>query len=160
MQNIPDKNEQLPQLRALIRQQRWAALSTVDHKGEPHASMVAYAFNQKTGELYLHLSTLAEHTRNLLEHPQASLVISESDDGRADPQELARAGLNGTLTPINTADPDYAEARGCYLTRLPDALPRFDFSDFSLFRFRVEKVRYVGGFARAFSYRGSELLEE
>jgi heme iron utilization protein len=158
MENMPDKNEQLPQLRALIRQQRWAALSTVDQKGEPQASMVAYAFSEETGELYLHLSTLAEHTRNLLEHPQASLVISESDDGRADPQELARAGLNGTLIPIDTADPGYAAARACYLRRLPDAAPRFDFGDFALFRLRVEKVRYVGGFARAFSYRGSELL--
>jgi heme iron utilization protein len=160
MQNIPDKNEQLPQLRALIRQQRWAALSTVDGKGEPQASMVAYAFNEKAGELYLHLSTLAEHTRNLLEHPLASLVISEPDDGRADPQELARVGLNGSLSVIEKTDPGYGEAKACYLTRLPNAAPRFDFSDFSLFRLRVEKVRYVGGFARAFSYRGSELLPD
>ncbi len=157
---MPDKNEQLPHLRALIRQQRWAALSTVDRKGKPQASMVAYAFNEKTGELYLHLSTLAEHTRNLLEHPQASLVISESDDGRADPQELARAGLNGSLSPINTNDPEYGEARELYLGRLPEAAPRFDFGDFALFRLRVENIRYVGGFARAFSYRGSELLPD
>lgn len=160
MENTPDKTEQLPYLRKLISQQRWAALATLDNKGEPQASMVSYAFNDKTGELYLHLSTLAEHTRNLAENPRVSLVISEPDDGRADPQELARASLSGTLAPIDTTEADYTAARDSYLARLPDAAPRFEFSDFRLFRLRVEKVRYVGGFARAFSYRGDQFLPE
>ncbi len=159
MQNNSDKNEQLPHLRQLVRQQRWAALATVGSKGEPQASMVSYAFDEATGDLYLHLSTLAEHTRNLAQNPHASLVISENDDGRDDPQELARAGLSGTISAILPDATEYAAARACYLARLPDAAPRFDFSDFCLFRFQPEKVRFVGGFARAFSYRGDELRQ-
>ncbi len=159
MENSTDKNEQLPLLRELIWRQRWAALASVSSKGEPLASMVAYAVNEATGELYLHLSTLAEHTRNLADKPQASLVISENEDNRDDPQELARASLTGLITPIETTEPEYPAAKACYLARLPGAAPRFDFSDFRLFRFHVEKVRYVGGFARAFSYQGEELLQ-
>ncbi len=159
MENRTDKNEQLSRLRELIQQQRWATLATVNDKGEPQASMVAYVFNEVTGEIYLHLSTLAEHTRNLANNPHASLAISENDDGRSDPQELARAGLNGTVVVIEASDERYAAAKACYLKRLPDAAPRFGFGDFRLFHFQVEKIRYVGGFARAFSYRGEELLQ-
>jgi len=159
MQNNLDKSEQLPHLRQLVRQQRWAALATVDSEGTPQASMVSYAFDIANGDLYLHLSTLAEHTRNLSHDPRASLVISKEDDGRSDPQELARATLSGTITPIVPEMNDYKMAKACYLARLPDAAPRFDFGDFSLFRLHVERVRFVGGFARAFGYRGEELLE-
>ncbi len=159
MENRAEKKEQLSRLRELVQQQRWATLATVNDKGEPQASMVAYAFNEATGDIYLHLSTLAEHTRNLAENPHASLAISENDDGRSDPQELARAGLNGTIVPVDTTDERYASVKACYLSRLPDAEPRFGFGDFRLFHFHVEKIRYVGGFARAFSYRGEELLQ-
>lgn len=158
MKNTPDKSEQLPHMRKLVRQQRWAALATVGIDGEPQSSMVAYAFDEECGDIYLHLSSLAEHTRNLVKEPRASLAISENDDGRSDPQELARAALSGTITPILPEMKCYQNARTVYLARLPEAEPRFNFGDFRLYRLRTEKVRFVGGFARAFSYRSDELL--
>jgi len=156
-ENNSDKNEQLPRLRQLIRQQRWAALATVGGNSEPQASMVAYAVAEKADELYLHLSTLAEHTRNLQQNPRASLVVGECDDGSGDPQQRARASLSGTMHIIEPDATDYAEAKAYYLARLPDAEQRFAFGDFRLLRFTIDKVRFVGGFAQAFSYRGNEL---
>lgn len=158
-ENAEHKREQLPHLRKLVRHQRWAALATIGSDGEPQSSMVAYAFDEECGDIYLHLSSLAEHTRNLAKEPRASMAISVNDDGRPDPQELARTTLSGTITPILPEMKCYQNAREVYLARLPEAKPRFDFGDFRLYRLRIDKVRFVGGFARAFSYRGDELLE-
>lgn len=136
---------------ALVRGQRWAALATVDEDGAPHASMVAYAPEADLAGLLLHLSRLARHTRYLLAQPQASLVISAPDTSTGDPQTLPRVAVDGLISAISPDDPAYAAARSCYLARLPDAEPRFDFADFMLLRFEPQNARYVGGFARAHS---------
>lgn len=134
----------------LLRGQRWAALATLDGH-EPLASMVAYAAEPDLGGLLLHLSHLAAHTRNLLATGRASVVISAPDAGAADPQTLSRLSLNGPVSRVAPEAPDYADLRACYLRALPEAEPRFAFRDFALFRLAPERLRYVGGFARAYS---------
>ncbi len=119
--------------------------------------MVAYALDEQYPALYLHLSHLAAHSRNLLDQPEASLVISEADSGTGDPQQLARATLYGQVTPFQRDDEDYSQARHTYLDRLPTAEPMFEFTDFRLFRFNIHKVRFVGGFAQAHSYKVIDL---
>ena len=151
------KSEQLPHLIKLLRDHRWAALATLGDNGAPEASMVAYASDDQQTALYLHLSQLATHSRNLQSHPDASLVISEADTGDGDPQQLARLTLFGQVTLLERDTPGYEEAKRCYLQRLPTATPLFDFADFRLFRFVIHKARFVGGFAQAHSYNDTEL---
>jgi putative heme iron utilization protein len=153
------KTEHLPRLRQLLQQQRWAALATLDGEQRPEASMVAYVLDEERGAVYLHLSTLAGHTRNLARNPQASLVISECDKGHGDPQQLARASLFGQITVITREEEGYETAKQRYLQRLADAAPLFDFGDFRLFRFHIERIRFVGGFAQAHSYRPEALQD-
>jgi putative heme iron utilization protein len=119
--------------------------------------MVAYAISRDGSELYLHLSELAPHTRNLQQNPRASLVISETDTGHGDPQQLARATLDGTVSELKPEASDYPSAQECYLSRLPDAQPLFSFGDFHLFRFRIEQLRFVGGFGQAYRFQPTEL---
>jgi putative heme iron utilization protein len=143
---------------SLIRSQRWAALSTIDADGKPAASMVAYAAEPDLTGLLLHLSRLAAHTRHLTERPAAALVVGEPDcDNRPDPQTLGRISITGTVEAIAGDAPGFAAARDCYLERLPEAAPRFGFTDFILLRFRIETLRYVGGFAAAHTLSGDEL---
>lgn len=151
------KSEHRQQIAAMLQQQRWAALATVDAAGLPAASMVAYALDREQGCLYLHLSGLAAHTRELLQQPAAALVIGECDMGCGDPQQLARLGLRGQCRCIARDVAGYAEARECYLRCLPDAEQLFGFADFILFRFVIQNARFVGGFGQAHSYRGEEL---
>lgn len=150
------KREQLPQLQSLLTQQRWAALATVDTACTPLASMVGYAMSETLDSATLHLSHLAAHTRNLLATPRAALVISAHDDGTGDPQQLPRATLQGRVEVIERESEMYHALRERYLQRLPDAAPLFDFPDFMLFRLAVEEIRFVGGFAQAFTYREQE----
>jgi len=160
MEGIVSKEEHLPRLQQLLREQRWAALATLGGEQQPEASMVAYVLNAARGEAYLHLSELASHTRNLLRHPQVSLVVSECDKQNGDPQQLARVSLMGRVSVFERDAEGYTEARQQYLQRLPDAEPLFGFSDFRLFRFHLETIRFVGGFAQAHSYRPEELRQE
>lgn len=151
------KSDHLEQIAGMLSQQRWAALATVGEAGLPAASMVAYAVDSRQGVLYLHLSGLAAHTRELLRQPVAALVLSDCDRGEGDPQQLARLSLRGSVTVVERDATGYDAARLCYLQRLPDAEQLFDFADFILFRFTVSAARFVGGFGQAHSYSGEEV---
>ena len=143
---------------ALIRTHRWAALATLD-AGEPLASMVAYALESGGGALLLHVSQLAQHTRNLLAHPRGALAITEPDALEGDPQRLQRVTVTGTASVLLPADPAYVAAAQAYIGRFPDAQMRFELGDFLLFRFTPADARYVGGFARAARFSWQEIVD-
>src|SRR3954453_9955951 len=147
---------------ALIRSQRWAALATLD-EGQPLASMVAYALDEDGTALLFFLSQLAQHTRNLIDSPRVSLVISEPDDGDDDPQRLQRVTLTGEARIVRRGSSEFDPAALRYVDRFPDALPRFELGDFLLVRCLPSDVRYVGGLARAARFTWQEVrgaLEE
>lgn len=143
-------------LATLIRGQRWAALATLGAEG-PEASHVAYALEGAFEGFLLHLSQLAAHTKHLLAEPRASLAIGEPDDGRADPQTLARVTLTGRVEPIERGSDDYRAAQAVYLARLPESAQLFGFADFRLFRLRPARARFVGGFAQARTFDAGAL---
>jgi len=151
------KPEELECCAALLRGRRWAALATAGAEG-PLASMVAFAPDPAWRGVLLHLSTLALHTRNLAASERASLVVSAADDGRGDPQELARLTLSGAATGIAPSAADYGVSRDAYVDRFPAAEARFAFADFHLYRLVPERVHFVGGFARARTLPGASFL--
>jgi heme iron utilization protein len=142
----------------LIRAQRWAALATSD-AGEPLASMVAYALEPPGTALIFHVSQLAQHTRNLLEHSRCSLAISEQDTSEDDPQRLQRVTLTGTVSVLHRNAEEYLPAAEAYIERFPDAQMRFELGDFLLFRFLPDDARYVGGFARAARFSWADIVQ-
>ncbi|MBH24345.1 MAG: pyridoxamine 5'-phosphate oxidase [Myxococcales bacterium] len=143
----------------IIRDLRWAGLATVDGDGAPHASMVAYVPEEDRLGLLLHLSRLSRHTRNLFANPTASLIISQPDPLSGDPQTLARITLTGQVEVIERDSAAWEAGRDRYLAALPDSERLFGFKDFTLFRFRPHKARYIGGFARAFSLTEAQLTD-
>ena len=132
----------------LVMSHRWAALATLGPNG-PLASMVAYSTNRDVSRVVLFLSSLSEHTRNLVNEPRVSLVISESDPGIGDPQTLARVSLRGTAEAVERTSPEFEDFWRSYIDRLPEAAARIVLGDFSLFRVVVDDAHYVGGFAQA-----------
>src|SRR5579859_1045175 len=81
-------------LARLIRDVRVAALGTL-RQGAPLVSLVAFLPEADFGSVCLRVSRLAWHTQDMLADPRVSLVIAEPDDGRPDPQTLARVTLRG-----------------------------------------------------------------
>ncbi len=132
----------------LLVRRRWAALATLREDGTPLASQVAVAPDPGHARLVLHLSDLAEHTRNLRRRPAVSLVAGDPDLGQADPQTLARLSVNARAVVLARPGADFEAARAAYLRASPEAAPRFAFADFHLVVLEVDEAHYVGGFAR------------
>ena len=134
----------------LIRGTRVAALGTL-HDGEPNLAMVAIAVESDFSAFYIHVSTLGKHTRDMQADPRVSLLITEADDRRPDPQTLARLSLNGTAEVLPRTNPHYPQVKHAYLARFPEAEQLFSLGDFNLWRISPKGGRFVAGFAQAFN---------
>jgi len=141
----------------LLRQQEVAALGTL-RQGEPFVSMVPYAL-LPDGAVVIHVSRLATHTRDMEEHPGVSLLVMAPRSPEVPAQALARATLQGEARPCPPEAAEHAAARAAYLARFPDSETMFGFSDFSLFLVRPRAVRFVGGFAQAWSITGESYAQ-
>lgn len=133
-----------------------AALGTL-HEGAPFVSMVPYAIGAE-GCFILHVSRLAAHTRDMLNNPEVSLLITESEASGKMPQALARVTVQGKAQLLERDSAKSSNARGLYLARFPDAAPLFGFSDFNIFVIEPVSARIVAGFAQAVTITGEELL--
>jgi putative heme iron utilization protein len=130
--------------RALVARGRVAALATLSEDGAPWNALVLYAA-LADGTPVLCLSTLAEHGRNLVRDPRASLAIGEPDSS-GDPLDSARVTLAGRVEEPAGAELD--QARAAYRSASPASERYGTFGDFTYYALRVERVRWVGGYGR------------
>jgi hypothetical protein len=137
-------------LARLIRGTRLAALGTL-HNGEPNLAMMAVAVESDLSAFYIHVSKLGKHTGDMEKDPHVSLLFTEVDDGRPDPQTLARISINGTAEMIPRTDPHCARFKHAYLMRFPEAEQLFSLGDFNLWRISPKGGRFVAGFGKAFN---------
>jgi len=137
-------------LAKLIRETRIAALGTL-HGGEPNLAMVAYSFAEDFSAFYIHVSRLGKHTAGMEADPRVSLLITETDDRRADPQTLARVSIRGTAEILPRTEPDYAQVKKNYLERFPEAEQLFQLGDFNIWKIIPKGGRFVAGFGKAFT---------
>lgn len=123
------------------------------HDGEPNLAMVAYAFAGDFSAFYIHVSKLGKHTVDMENDPRVSLLITETDDRRPDPQTLVRVSIRGTRTAeiLPRADPGYAQVKKTYLERFPGAEQFFSLGDFNLWKITPRSGRFVAGFGRTFN---------
>jgi heme iron utilization protein len=124
-------------------------LATLTTDGEPWASFVTYGL--LGGAPVLCVSNLAEHGRNLVADPRASIAIV-APQRDADPLASGRVTLAGVVE-APTGDERVA-ARDAHLSAVASANYYIDYSDFSLWVLRVQRVRWVGGYGRMDSAPG------
>ena len=145
--------------RRLIRAARSAALATAlprrsgSAESWPYASLVTVACDTDASPILL-LSQLSDHTRNLDADGRASLLF-EAASRRSNPQTGPRVTVMGRVEP--TTDERLARR---FLAHHPDAARYAGFADFGFYRMKVERARYVGGFAKAVWIMGRDLLFE
>ncbi|HXL08936.1 MAG TPA: pyridoxamine 5'-phosphate oxidase family protein [Candidatus Bathyarchaeia archaeon] len=148
-------NRELPDvLQQLIHSRIIAALGTL-HQGVPFVSMVPYAV-AKDGSFILHVSRLAAHTRDMLDNPEVSLLITESEGWGKMPQALARVTVQGRAEMLDRDSEKNTDAREVYLSRFPDAAPLFEFSDFNIFIIKPISARVIAGFGQAATITGED----
>jgi len=150
-------------LGALVRSRSVAALATL-HDGRPFASMIPYAVWHDDGRLRFvtHVSRLSAHTRDMLESPEACLLITAPEPDGTDavipPQALPRVSIPVTAEFVGAEHPDHAPLKAAYLGRFPFAAEWFALGDFSIVSFEPAAARFVAGFARAMTVSPAQLL--
>jgi putative heme iron utilization protein len=145
-------------LAQILRENRIAALGTL-RNGAPSVSLVAYVAAEDFSAFYLLVSHLAQHTQDMEKDKHVSLMISEPDDGREDPQTLARVTIRGNAEVMPIGVPGYMPAKDLYMARFPRSEPLFEFGDFGLWRILPKGGRYVAAFAKAFNLTADSLME-
>ncbi|MDX1889459.1 HugZ family protein [Mycolicibacterium sp. 050158] len=128
-------------------------LASLTATGDPWASFVTYGLLD--GAPVLCVSNLAEHGRNLAGDPRASIaIVAAATD--ADPLANSRITLAGQVE--RPSGDELAAARQAHLDAVPAAKYYVDYSDFTLWVLRVERVRWVGGYGRMDSATGSDYV--
>jgi len=145
-------------LARLIRGQRVAALGTL-RQGAPLVSMVSYLPEADFSGFLLRVSRLAWHTQDMLQDARVSLVIAETDDGRADPQTLARVTLRGEAVQQPGAGDDFERSKRAWLARFPESGVTFELADFSFWRIAPRDARYVAGLGRTYNLSAEALRQ-
>ncbi|MBL8100150.1 MAG: pyridoxamine 5'-phosphate oxidase family protein [Anaerolineales bacterium] len=145
-------------LAQIIRGTRIATLGTVRDES-PQVSMVAYIFADDFSAFHIFVSRLAQHTVDMQKNKEVSLLICETDDGRSDPQSLARVSIRGKAEQIQNGAPGYTLLKKQYLERFPESEQLFKLADFNFWRITPKGGRYVAGFAKAYNITAETLKQ-
>lgn len=126
----------------LLEKSQSAAFGTM-YGDVPFTSLVPYVLDGK-GRPILYISELAIHTKNIHKNPICSLMVGKED--KDDVFNSQRITFIGKIEKI--PEKDMAEAKKAYLKKYPTAeiLMEMELEDFSLYRIKITKIYYVGGF--------------
>lgn len=138
--------------RQFLRSTRSGILSTFSTKfpGYPFGSVAPFVLDH-SGQPIILISSIAEHTRNILANPKVSLLVFAGDE---DLQASARLTLIGEANMIDKEDENL---RARYLRYLPQAASYFDTHDFKFYRIEIAQARYIAGFGKMGWVSGDEL---
>ncbi|HHJ39517.1 MAG: hypothetical protein AXA67_09380 [Methylothermaceae bacteria B42] len=155
---MTDPNQLCKSCADFLAQRHSAILATTNTAGIPYASYApSVCFD---GDIYIFVSELATHTRNLMETGQASLLFIE-DEAQA-PQPFARRRLNLQCKAEEVTRKD---------TQFSQVMPRFretfgpvidvllNLNDFHLFCLHPYQGCYIEGFGRAFELEQETLRQ-
>jgi putative heme iron utilization protein len=126
-----------------LRSTRSGVLSTFSTKfaGYPFGSVAPFVLDHSSQPIIL-ISTIAEHTHNIMANPKVSLLVFAGDE---DLQASGRLTLMGEAKQIAKED---ADLRARYLRYLPQAASYFEMHDFSFYRIEINQARYIAGFGK------------
>jgi putative heme iron utilization protein len=145
-------------LARLILSTRLATLATL-REDLPQATLVAFAPASDFSAFYLHLNRLSPHAIDLQKESRLGLLIAETDDGREDPQTLARLSIRGSAEILPLGAPGYMLAKQIYLARFPHAQKRFSLSEFDLWRISPKGAYFTVGSGQTFNLTVEALME-
>lgn len=139
--------------REFLRSTRNGVLSTHSARfaGYPFGSIAPFVLDDEGNPLIL-ISTLAEHTKNIMADPHVSLIVF--NPASPDMQAGARLTLLGEA---RLADKQEGALRDRYLSSFPQAVQYFDMHDFSFYCIVVQQARFIGGFGKIHWVSGEDL---
>jgi putative heme iron utilization protein len=144
-------NETQERITNLVRSFQQASLATFGERF-PLVTKVMPAFVD--GEIYLLLSDLSEHTRNIKEHSKRVSIYFAAEETHATRLNNPRYTVMGKLYPV----PYNNEKNGEQYQRMLKEFDKMDkgasmygmFGDFNIYRFEQMDHLYVEGFGKAY----------
>jgi putative heme iron utilization protein len=143
-------------LHALLTGLPVASLGTL-HDGAPFVSMAPVVPAPDGTGFLIHVSRLAQHTRDMLVDARVSLMLMVPSEEGQDPLALPRVSLQGRAEELPADDSRHPAAARAYLARFPQAELTLGLGDFSFFLIRPTTGRLVFGFGRALSLDASQI---
>ncbi|MGE5361779.1 MAG: pyridoxamine 5'-phosphate oxidase family protein [Bacteroidales bacterium] len=119
--------------------------------GEPTASLLPYAVAPDMRSVYVQASTLARHSRAFEAGATISLLVHGLDTEEVDPLQVARLTVQAVVEPFERGTEAFEAASRVFIARLPSADMTLGLADFTLYRLRLGRGRYVAGFAQAYN---------
>ena len=134
--------------RRLLLQESFGVLSTIslDVPGYPFGSVTPYCTDAECRPI-IYISSIAQHTQNILADSRVSLTVVEKNHASDDVQ------ARGRLTCIANAQPvsdDEAGFRERYFRYFPSAREYELTHDFAFFRLELVRLRFIGGFGQIY----------
>jgi len=120
-------------------------------EGRPYVGLLPFAVNPDFSGAVVHASKLARHTVGLVAGAPFAALICQNDRRDADPLQLPRVTLQGTVRQLECGTAAWMEAQRLYLRRFLTSEQTFSLGDFELYELRFLGGRLVGGFARVTS---------
>jgi heme iron utilization protein len=133
--------------RRLFLKASYGVLSTIslDVPGYPFGSVTPYCADEACRPI-LYISSIAQHTHNILADPRISLIVVESGDSD-DVQARGRVTCVGKAVLLPERE---SRSRERYFRYFPAARQYEDTHDFAFFRIETVRVRFIGGFGRIY----------
>lgn len=133
-------------------------LGTVNSDGDADTSYAPCL--QKDGLYYVYISELAVHTKNLFNHPNASLLYIEPEDKATNLFKRKRTTIRVEAATVERGSDKFVGIMDEYLENFGGIMKNLRESlDFHLFELSPKKATYVRGFGQAYTIIGDKLDE-
>ncbi len=142
--------------RLLVRQSTVGVVSTLSKnlQGYPFGSVTPF-ISDSDGTLFMYISDIAQHARNLHQDSRMSLLVFDHSEG-GDQNERARVTLVGDAKIVEADKHQTMLER--YVLRFPEANAYTKAHDFNIWQVDIKRVRFIGGFGKIFWLEKEEWL--
>jgi putative heme iron utilization protein len=152
----PEDNAQIVRqvVAELLRECRSLQMATLNHDSLPEISYTPFLW--RDGQLYIFISALARHTRNLNAQPALSVLLIEDEAKANNLFARKRMTLRCEALPIGRGDSLAEPVLAAFERRHGPTIAMLrSLPDFQLFRLAILEGTLVRGFGQAFSLDGA-----
>ena len=134
-------------------------LATVDVKAKPNASYAPFVYLEQS--FYVLISELARHTQNILNKPNASLMLIEEESEDKNLYARVRLTFDTEAVIVSRETQQWQDVIELMINRLGDTVQGLSqFTDFHLVKLKVEQGLYVKGFGQAYQVLANDLVDQ
>lgn len=147
-----------PEIKAFRESKKTLQLATVCKEGKPNVSYAPFIALQES--YYVLISEIARHTRNLMENPQASLMLIEDEAGAKTIFARTRLTFDVDAQLIERESETWNRAIALMKATLGEIIDDLSaLEDFKLIQLTPKNGLFVKGFGKAYQVSDNDLVD-